>query len=571
MSHFYKYFIQEHKKKLIFYIFITLLNVFLEVLGLAAFFLMIGYLLNTNINLAILDIFKITDEYFLTLIILILFIYSVKIFFQILCIFFQKKIVIELQESLFLKLLKKYLFLSYEESSKDNSAIKLRYLTSETKKAVMYISGYLNIFTESIYVFGILAFLLFNYFALSLSVVLVLLFFGIFYYIIFRKRITDYAKSKILNDNELYNKIVQSINGLNEIKIYKLEKYFYDNIKKFQKRINKLNLLISLISSVPRYYFEIIILAIIVFTILILKSILGYQNNEIAELLAMMSLCLLRSFPSFTKILGGFQEINHSKPSAILISDQLKNFEKINFNKDIENYSEEYNFRNIELKNIYFKFAEKNKNILEDINIKINKGEIIGLYGETGSGKTTLINLISGLVKPTEGNIYFNHKVIDEMPKNLFSIVAQRPLIIDDTIRSNVAFGLDQNQVIEKEINNVLQKSELKKFTEELPEGVDTRISEGGKNISGGQIQRLAIARSIYLKKQILILDEATNALDEITEKNIIKFILSLKNELTVIIISHNKENLVHCDKVFEIKNKKIIKKKDNEKFINFK
>ena len=571
MSHFYKYFIQEHKKKLIFYIFITLLNVFLEVLGLAAFFLMIGYLLNTNINLAILDIFKITDEYFLTLIILILFIYSVKIFFQILCIFFQKKIVIELQESLFLKLLKKYLFLSYEESSKDNSAIKLRYLTSETKKAVMYISGYLNIFTESIYVFGILAFLLFNYFALSLSVVLVLLFFGIFYYIIFRKRITDYAKSKILNDNELYNKIVQSINGLNEIKIYKLEKYFYDNIKKFQKRINKLNLLISLISSVPRYYFEIIILAIIVFTILILKSILGYQNNEIAELLAMMSLCLLRSFPSFTKILGGFQEINHSKPSAILISDQLKNFEKINFNKDIENYSEEYNFRNIELKNIYFKFAEKNKNILEDINIKINKGEIIGLYGETGSGKTTLINLISGLVKPTEGNIYFNHKVIDEMPKNLFSIVAQRPLIIDDTIRSNVAFGLDQNQVIEKEINNVLQKSELKKFTEELPEGVDTRISEGGKNISGGQIQRLAIARSIYLKKQILILDEATNALDEITEKNIIKFILSLKNELTVIIISHNKENLVHCDKVFEIKNKKIIKKKDNEKSIDFK
>ena len=213
---------------------------------------------------------------------------------------------------------------------------------------------------------------------------------------------------------------------------------------------------------------------------------------------------------------------------------------------------------------------KRKKNILENINIKINKGEIIGLYGETGSGKTTLINLISGLIKPTEGNFYLNQKVIHEIPKNLFSIVAQKPLIIDDTIRSNVAFGLDQNQVIEKEIYDVLQKSELKKFTDELSEGIDSKISEGGKNISGGQIQRLAIARAIYLKKQILILDEATNALDEMTEKNIIKFILSLKSDLTIIIISHNKENLVHCDKVFEIKNKKIIEKND-EKFIDFK
>jgi len=562
MNHFYQYFVQEHKKKLIFYIFITFLNVFLEVLGLAAFFLMIGYLLNTNVNLAILDVFKINDEYFLNLIILILFIYFVKIIFQIFCIFFQKKIIIELQESLFFKLLKKYLFLSYEESSKDNSVIKLRYLTSETKSAVMYISGYLNIVTESIYVFGILAFLLFNYFTLSFSIILILLFFGIIYYFFFKKKIVNYAKSKILNDNELYNKIVQSINGLNEIKIYKLEKYFYDNIYKFQKRVNKLNLSISLISSVPRYYFEIIILAIIVLTILILKSVLGYQNNEIAELLALMSICLLRSFPSFSKILGGFQEINHNKPSAILISDQLKNFENINLDKDFEKFTEVHDFKNIELKNVYFKFSEKKTNILEDINIKINKGEVIGLYGETGSGKTTLINLISGLIKPTKGNFYLNQRAINEIPKNLFSIVAQKPLIIDDTIRSNVAFGLDQNQVLEKELNNVLQKSELKKFTEELPEGVDTKISEGGKNISGGQIQRLAIARSIYLKKQILILDEATNALDEMTEKNIIKFILSLKSELTVIMISHNKENLVHCDKVFEIKNKKLIEKK---------
>jgi len=565
MNNFYNYFIKDHKKKLIFYIFITFLNVLLEVLGLAAFFLMIGYLLNTNINLEILNIFKFSDEYFFTLIIIILFIYSIKIIFQILCIFFQKKIIIELQESLFLKLLKKYLFLSYEESSKDNSAIKLRYLTAETKSAVTYVSGHLNIITESIYVFGILAFLLFNYFTLSFSIVLILLFFGIIYYLFFKKKIINYAKSKILNDNELYNKIVQSINGLNEIKIYKLEKYFYENIKKFQKRINKLNLLISLISSVPRYYFEIIILAIIVFTILILKSVLGYQNNEIAELLALMTICLLRSFPSFTKILGGFQEINHSKPSVSLIVEQLKNFESENLLEKSEKFNEINEFKNIELNNVSFRFAEKENNILENINIIINKGEFIGICGETGSGKTTLINLISGLINPTLGNIYLNQEIINAIPKNLFSIVAQKPLIIDDTIKSNVAFGLDQNQIIEKEIDNVLKKSELKNFTEELSEGINTRISEGGKNISGGQLQRLAIARAIYLKKQILILDEATNALDETTEKNIIKFILSLKKDLTVIIISHNKENLIHCDKVFEIKNKKITELKKSE------
>jgi len=558
VNKFYYSFSKKHFSKIFFYFFLNILNILLEILGLTVFLFLISFLLNTGIDINFLNIHIPKENYFFILIISILIIYSLKLIFHIFYLYYEKKIQIIMSESLFLELMQKYLFIDYERSSKDNSIIKLRYLTSEIPSAVSYILGHLIITAETLYVFGILIFLLSKYFLITIFVLVTLIFFSVVYYYLFKKKIISFSKNIILNDNELHKKIVQSIHGLNEIKIYNLEKYFFEKTSKLLEINNKLRLTISLITSIPRYYFEFIILLIIVSIIFILKSVIGYENNQITEILAVLSICLLRSLPSFSKILSGFQNINNLKASAIVIMKQLEESSNNYFLEKRVNKEENNNFKKIELIDVFYKYDELEKYVLENINLKIQSGELIGIYGATGSGKSTLINILCGLIKPTIGDYKINSSLADRVPKNLFSIVPQKPLIIDGSIKANIAFGVEDSDVDESRLYKVLEKCELKSFVDKLPNGVNTIISENGKNISGGQSQRLAIARAIYLKKKILIMDEATNSLDEKTEKSILNFILNLKNELTIIMISHNMENLNSCDKIYKISDKKL-------------
>ena len=561
VNKFYYSFSKKYFSKIFFYFFLNILNILLEILGLTVFLFLISFLLNTGNDISFLNIHIPKENYFSVLIISVLVIYSLKLIFHIYYLYHEKKIQIIMNESLFLELMQKYLFIDYEQSSKDNSIIKLRYLTAEIQSAVSYILGHLIITAETLYILGILIFLLSKYFLITIFVMVTLIFFSTIYYSLFKKKIISYSKSIILNDNELHKKIVQSIHGLNEIKIYNLEKYFFGKTKKLLEINNKLRLIISLISSVPRYYFELIILLIIVSIIFILKSVIGYENNQITETLAVLSICLLRSLPSFSKILSGFQNINNLKPSAIMIMKQLEESSDNYFLEERVDYKEEdNNFEKIELIDVFYKYDKLEKYVLENVNLKIQTGELIGIYGATGSGKSTLINILCGLIKPTIGDYKINSSLTERAPKDLFSIVPQKPLIIDGTIKANIAFGVEDSDVDESRLYKVLEKCELKNFIDKLPNGVNTVISENGKNISGGQSQRLAIARAIYLKKRILIMDEATNSLDEKTEKSILNFIINLKNELTIIMISHNMENLNSCDKIYKISDKKLQK-----------
>ena len=211
----------------------------------------------------------------------------------------------------------------------------------------------------------------------------------------------------------------------------------------------------------------------------------------------------------------------------------------------------------IVIKNISFGYNKQNS--ISNVNFEIKKGELIGIYGESGSGKSTLLNILTLLIRPDKGNIYVDQKNLEELSEiknfqTLITFISQDTFLLEDSIKNNIVFETTK-KIDEEKLEYAIKFSEVDKFLDKLPEGIDTLVGSNSRKISSGQRQRIALARAIYNLNEILVLDEATNALDVNTEMNIMRNIKNLKGKKTIIIVSHNKENLKDCDSIYEMKN----------------
>jgi len=214
-------------------------------------------------------------------------------------------------------------------------------------------------------------------------------------------------------------------------------------------------------------------------------------------------------------------------------------------------------------KKVFFKYPNCNEYILEDINFKLTKNETIGIFGKSGAGKTTFVDLITCVLNPTNGSIFVDDRVISNSLdirnfQNTLGYISQNYYILDDTIEQNIVFGIEKNKIDYKLLDKVLHEAQLYDFVFNLPHKLETQIGDGGIQLSGGQKQRICIARSLYLNREILILDEATNALDFETEQKILNIIYSFKKKKTIIIISYKKKLLNQCDKIYLVENKRL-------------
>ena len=279
---------------------------------------------------------------------------------------------------------------------------------------------------------------------------------------------------------------------------------------------------------------------------------LGFDPKSSLELIGLFALAAFRILPSTSKILVALQQMKFHKPSVNLLTEEFKLQNKIEDNKDkFQNY--EFKFtKEIMVNNLSFNYERSKKNVLEKISINIKKNEIIGIVGKSGSGKSTFLDLLVGLLKPSNGSIKVDNIDISdgyESWQKKIGYISQNVHILDDTLKNNILFGSDL--VSEKKIFEVLKIVQLDNFVQSLPDGINTVLGEMGSQISGGQSQRLSIARCLYRDPEILIFDEATSALDIDTENEILKIFKEKFSNKTIIMVSHRENTMKICNKFY--------------------
>jgi len=373
-----------------------------------------------------------------------------------------------------------------------------------------------------------------------------------------RGKLTFIGKQRQIHGLGVLQNLQQSFSLIKEIKMLDkidlfLNKYNFHNLKMVFYGTRR-----GVYSVLPRVAFEYSFI-IIVLTSIYVINLNQISVNQFLSILAVYALASFRIMPSLNLISSSYQKIKYGTAAVDTI---FKEFQGIDVDKKEDEelkINEELQFKNhVELKDIYFKYSNDKKFILENINLKLNKDSIIGIIGDNASGKSTLINLICGLLKPKKGNILVDSKEIFLNLKNWQKKIGYIPqfiYLIDDTVESNIALG------VKKEDRNTVKLEEIMNFTN-LNETLklEDMVGEGGKNISGGQKQKIAIARALYTDPEILIMDEVTSSMDLDSEKEFINKICNKKLAKTIIIISHRIKALENCDMIYRLQNHKLEK-----------
>ena len=356
-------------------------------------------------------------------------------------------------------------------------------------------------------------------------------------------------KSKIIN---------QILNAIIEVKLYKKEKFIIEKFINSIKKEFQSVMFLDIVGKIPRIFIEIFIVSVVCFAILFFIR-LGYDIEAIISFIALYFFAALRVYPAINSILLQNMALISGKVSIEKLSNEFKKSSQNSDEKNLDKVKFKFD-KFIEFKDVSFNYPNR-ESILKKIDLKIFKNTITGIIGETGSGKSTFIKLVMNLLEANSGRIEIDGIPISSMKnkwQEKIGYIPQNFYILDDTILENIVFSQNKKDVDLKKISEVLKFSKLEEVVKSLPDGLNSIVGPNGKLLSGGQAQRLAISRALYQDKDLLIFDEATNALDEKTEREIVENIVNLKNFKTIIIISHNRKILDICDKVIEFKGNKV-------------
>lgn len=466
-----------------------------------------------------------------------------------------------MQQKLSTRLLTTYLSEPYTFHLNKNIAELQRSMQEDTGLFTQVLMHTLQLIAEVVVciVLGVYLFTVSN----SITVVIVgLLILCVVLFTKITKRFTEQlGKEAQVYKGKLYQWVNQSLGGVKEVKVLNREEFFVSSYKKYYGLYIKGVRINRLLSITPKYMVEAVCMTGLLIAI-ILKLNFGHgELDTFIPQLATFAVAAFRLLPSVGRINEHVNNILYAVPSVDLIYGDLKGIEDYQESKG-EEEGKEWSFEHgITAKHITYAYPNTDTNVLEDANCVIPKGKTVAFIGSSGAGKTTMADIILGLIAPQRGKI-----LVDDIDvfKNLtmwhhqIGYIPQVIYLSDDTIRNNIAFGIHEDQIDEEAVRTALKKAQLAEFVDTLPDGLDTIVGDRGVRLSGGQRQRIGIARALYHDPEILVLDEATSALDNETETAVMEAIESLQGSKTMIIIAHRLTTIQNADIIYEVGDGKV-------------
>ena len=539
-----------------------LVSIFLDLLSISIIPVLIGALLSPDIDSSSKFYFifeKVKNLDLNILLLFIIFIFIIKNIFQVIMFFYESRVLSNLYITVSRKLLKLYFSKNLIEHKNLNPSFFVRNVITEAKAVKNVIQSNFIILRDVIVIFGIVLLLGFINLKITLSIFFVFTLFQILYSKTFKKMLETKSHKNMNTRAIMTRTILELFNSIIDIKLTKKEFFLSEVYQKHNKAYEKNEIILNLFKRMPRHIFEVV--SILILCIAIIKFLeFNIDASEILIILSVLTLSILKLLPSFTSLSINLVNLKVFKPSIYLVSKELDEFRKKNLSLsfDVPNEYENLNFKSINFEDVNFSY-DKKKTVISNLDLDIGNDNFIGITGKSGSGKSTFLNLFLGLIKPEKGKIFINGEDLENFKKkfhNNLSYVPQEIFLIDDTIKNNIAFGIPEN-----EIDKNILESAVKNACVNNMDGlsIETVIGNNGAKISGGQKQRIAIARALYRKPEILILDEALNAIDLDLQNKIISNLKNMSLKL-VIIVTHDLNLLNICDKKYLLENNKLKK-----------
>lgn len=473
------------------------------------------------------------------------------------------------------KLFKYYLNQPFSYHIQTNSNSLLEKIQVRANAAV---AGVINPFFQILGHFFVLLFLAAILIIANPSVAFILMIITSSFYLLFflklKKKLVSYGKFSPEFSHKTFKLVEQAFKSIKDIKIKDNSNYYTNIFNPLAKKYAQNQVKLHFLSFMPRNILEIFAYSS-GFGLVIYLMISESKNfSEVAVVIGIYAITLQKLLPA---VQGAFQSIaqfKYYKPSFDIIYEDLVNSKKDSEKKEKKEKLQNYKFDDkIIFKDIKFKYPNSRKEVLNIKNLEIKKGIFLGVTGKSGSGKSTFVDLLTGLLTPSVGDLYLDGNKIDlNLYKKLQSCIGYVPqfaFVADDTIKNNIALGYDDNQIDFERVKKAAEIANISEFiNKELLLGYETIIGEDGIMLSGGQRQRISIARAIYNLPQILIFDEATNSLDSITENQIIKSLVELSEIKTIIMVTHRVPTLKICDDILFFDDGKLAGKGDYFKLI---
>mgnify|MGYP003948763481 FL=1 len=568
-----KLFDYNQKKKISVLIFLSFIASCAEILNLAIILPIINTFLGTNdsfFNGILLNLFNAFNfqvkNTLLVLIVIFVFFLIIKSFFLIFVAWKTNNFVFKFIKDVSDKLFFQYLSTDFKYIMQKNSSELSRNLISELDQLNLNLNSFIFVILEIFILLGVITFLLILNPIATIILSLSSLIFGLIYFHLIKKFMGNLGLKRQFSREKQMRFMYEGLSSIKEINIFGRKNYFINKFKKQNSFLAYISIKFNFLSQLPRIIFEIFVIFLIAIIFLYLLNT-GQSNNEITKFIAILFAASLRILPSIYKIFTSLQNIKYTNSSVQVIYDDInKNY----FEKKEDSTNERIAINDsIELLVSKYKHNNNEKFNLQNIKIKIPKNQKIGLIGKSGSGKSTILNILTGLISSENTKLLVDSKIINNNLinwKKLIGLIPQNIFILNDTIKNNILFGIDENLVKDEKILETIRVSNLMPLISRFKLGINHNLNEKGTNLSGGEIQRIGIARALLNDPKILLFDEATSALDTFTENEILKEINNLKN-ITIFSISHRMNTLKYCDKIYHLDDGKIIDEGNFQKF----